>query len=305
MRRALVLLATVIATPAAAQQDMSRVEIKVERVTPGVAVLFGAGGNIGLSYGEDGNVIIDDQYAPLAPRIAAAVKAVDPDPVRFVINTHWHGDHTGGNEAFGKAGAVIVAHDNVRRRMSADVFSKQMNETIKASPKAALPVVTFSRGVNFHLNGDMLQVTHVDNAHTDGDALVYWTRANVLHMGDTFFFKATYPFIDRESGGSIDGMIAAAKTGLGIVKPGGKVIPGHGPIATREDLQAYHAMLVDVRAKVAAGIRAGRTKAQVIASRPTAPYDGKVSTTGFIKPDRFVETMYDELKPKLQPARKR
>lgn len=305
MRRFALLLAATVATPAAAQQDYSKVEIKVERVAPGVAVLFGAGGNIGLSYGEDGNVIINDQFAPLVPKIEAAVKSVDPDPVRFVINTHWHGDHTGGNEAFGRAGAVIVAHDNVRRRMSVDTFSRQMDQTLKATPKAGLPVVTFAQGVTFHLNGDDIQVTHVDNAHTDGDSLVYWSKANVIHMGDTFFFKATYPFIDRESGGSIDGMIAAAKTGLGIVKPGGKVIPGHGPVATREDLAAYHAMLVDLRAKVAAGIRAGRTKAQVIASKPTAPYDGKVATDGFIKPDRFVETMYDELKAKLQPARRR
>jgi glyoxylase-like metal-dependent hydrolase (beta-lactamase superfamily II) len=305
MRRLSLLLAATIATPAAAQQDFSKVEVKVERIAPGVAVLFGAGGNIGLSFGEDGNVIIDDQFAPLVPKIEAAVKSVDPDPVRFVINTHWHGDHTGGNEAFGRAGAVIVAHDNVRRRMSVDTFSKQMNRTLKATPKAGLPVVTFARGVNFHLNGDQLQVVHVDNAHTDGDSLVYWTGANVLHMGDTFFFKATYPFIDRESGGSIDGMIAAAKTGLGIVKPGGKVIPGHGPVATREDLQAYHAMLVDIRAKVATGIRGGRSKAQVIALRPTSAYDGKVATNGFISPTRFVETMYDELKPKLQPARRR
>ncbi|GAA4008027.1 MBL fold metallo-hydrolase [Sphingomonas humi] len=300
MRRIAAAIALLLAaTPAAAQQDYSKVEIKVERVAPGVAVLFGAGGNIGVSYGEDGNVIIDDQFAPLAPKIIAAVKSLHPDPIKFLINTHWHGDHTGGNVAFGEAGAIIVAHDNVRRRLSADTFFKTMNEQIKATPKAGLPVVTFAKGVTIHLNGDDLQVTHVDNAHTDGDSLVYWSSANVLHMGDTFFFKATYPFIDRESGGSIDGMIAAAKTGLGIVKPGGKVIPGHGPVATREDLQAYHDMLADIRAKVAAGIRAGRTKAQVIASRPTAAYEGKVASNGFITPDRFVEGTYDELKPKL------
>lgn len=300
MRRFALLLAATVATPATAQQDFSKVEVKVERVAPGVAVLFGAGGNIGLSYGEDGNVLIDDQYAPLAPKILEAIRTVDADPVRFVINTHWHGDHTGGNETMGKAGAVIVAHDNVRRRLSVDTFFKTMNQQIKATPKAGLPVVTFTREVALNLNGDRLQITHVPHAHTDGDALVYWSGANVLHMGDTFFYKATYPFIDRESGGSIDGMIAAAKTGLGIVKPGGKVIPGHGPVATREDLQAYHDMLADIRAKVAAGIRAGRTKAQVVASKPTAAYNGKVATDGFITPDRFVDTMYDELKPKLR-----
>lgn len=302
MRHFAVLLATVlVAAPASAQQDFSKVEVKVERIAPGVAVLFGAGGNIGLSYGEDGNVLIDDQFAPLVPKIQAAVKGVDPDPIRFVINTHWHGDHTGGNERFGEAGAVIVAHDNVRRRMSVDTFSPQRNQTIKATPKAGLPVVTFAQGVNFHLNGDQIRVVHVTNAHTDGDSLVYWTKANVLHMGDTYFNKVTYPFIDRESGGSIDGMITAAKTALDIVKPGGRIIPGHGPVSTREELQAYRAMLVDIRAKVAAGIRAGRTKAQVVASRPTAAYDGAVATNGFITPTRFVETMYDELRAK--PAR--
>jgi glyoxylase-like metal-dependent hydrolase (beta-lactamase superfamily II) len=298
MRRFATFLLLAAAPAAAQQQDFSKVEVRVEQVAPGVAVLFGAGGNIGLSFGEDGNVLIDDQFAPLAPKITAAVRSVDPDPVRFVINTHWHGDHTGGNVPLGEAGAVIVAQDNVRRRMSVDTFSRQQNRTLKATLKAGLPVVTFAQGVTFHLNGDDLQVVHVPHAHTDGDALVYWTEANVIHMGDTFFFKQTFPFIDRESGGSIDGMIAAANRGLAILKPGGKVIPGHGPVATRDDLQAYRDMLVDVRAKVAAGVRAGRSKAAVIASKPAAAYADKVASDGFISPDRFVETMYDELRKK-------
>jgi glyoxylase-like metal-dependent hydrolase (beta-lactamase superfamily II) len=298
MRRFATFLLLAAAPAAAQQQDFSKVEVRVEQVAPGVAVLFGAGGNIGLSFGEDGNVLIDDQFAPLAPKITAAVRSVDPDPVRFVINTHWHGDHTGGNVQFGESGAVIVAQDNVRRRMSVDTFSKQQNQTLRATPKAGLPVVTFAQGVTFHLNGDDLQVVHVPQAHTDGDALVYWTKANVIHMGDTFFFKQTFPFIDRESGGSIDGMIAAANRGLAIVKPGGKVIPGHGPVATRDDLQAYRDMLVDIRAKVAAGVRTGRSKAAVIASKPAAAYAGRVAFDGFISPDRFVETMYDELRKK-------
>lgn len=302
MRRFAALALVTLAGPAAAQQDFSRVEVRIERLAPGVAVLFGAGGNIGLSYGEDGNVIIDDQYAPMVPKIATAVRSIDPDPVKFVINTHWHGDHTGGNEQFGKAGAVIVAHDRVRSRMSVDTFSRRFNSTIKASPKAALPVVTFTQGVSFHLNGDRLQVVHVPNAHTDGDALVYWTGANILHMGDTFFHKATFPFIDRESGGTIDGFIAAVNRGLTLVKPGARIIPGHGPVATVAEFRAYRDMLVDIRAKVAAGVRAGRTKAQVIASRPTAPYTG-VSTTGFIKPDDFVGGIYDELRAR-RPGRR-
>lgn len=295
MRRLAAVLLLAAATPAAAQQDFSKVEVKVEQVAPGVAVLFGAGGNIGLSHGEDGNVLIDDQFAPLAPKIVAAVRSVDPDPVRFVINTHWHGDHTGGNEALGQSGAVIVAHDNVRRRMSVDTFSQRFKTTIKATPKAGLPVVTFAQGVSFHLNGDRLQVIHVPHAHTDGDALVFWSQANVLHMGDTFFHKDSFPFIDRESGGSIDGMIRAAKRGLQLVRPGGRIIPGHGPVASRAELQAYHDMLVDLRTKVLAGIRAGRSKAQVIAARPAATYAG-VATNGFIKPDDFVAGLYDELR---------
>ena len=299
MRRLTVLLAAAaIATPAPAQ-DRSEVDVTVERVAPGVAVLFGSGGNIGLSYGEDGNVIIDDQYAELAPKILAAVRTLDPDPVRFLINTHWHGDHTGGNVAMGESGAIIVAHDNVRRRLAVDTFFKTINQQIKATPKIGLPVVTFTRELSLNLNGDKLQVIHVANAHTDGDAIIYWTDANVIHMGDTFFHKATYPFIDRESGGSIDGMITAVDRGLGMLKPGGKAIPGHGPVATVTELRAYRAMLVDIRAKVAAEVRAGRTKAAVIASKPTAAYTG-IAEDGFITPDNFVGGIYDELKAKLR-----
>ncbi|MEO6198402.1 MAG: MBL fold metallo-hydrolase [Sphingomicrobium sp.] len=280
------------AAPAAAQeQDFSKVEIKIERVAPGVAVLFGAGGNIGLSYGADGNVLIDDQFAPLSAKILAAVKSIDPDAVKFVINTHWHGDHSGGNENLGKAGAVIVAHDNVRKRMSAEHLSKQFG-TKPASPKDALPVVTFDDEVTFHLNGDVLRVIHVANAHTDGDSLVYWTGAKVMHMGDTFFNKISLPFIDLESGGSIDGMIAAVRTGLTLAAADAVIVPGHGPVANRADLEAYLAMLVDVRAKVAAAKAAGTSLAAIKASRSAAPY---AIANGFIGPDDFVEAVYSSL----------
>ena len=279
------------ATPAVAQRDMSKVEIKVERLAPGVAVLFGAGGNIGLSHGEDGNVLIDDQFAPLTAKIVAAVNGIDPDPVKFVVNTHWHGDHSGGNENLGKAGAVIIAHDNVRRRMSVDQFSKRFGKTA-ASPKLALPVVTFGQGVSLNLNGDVLRIIHVKGAHTDGDSLVYWNKANVLHMGDTFFHKVSLPFIDLESGGSIDGAIAAVRAGLALAAPGVKIIPGHGPVATRADLAAYLAMLVDVRTKVATAKRAGRSLAQIKAANPAKRYE---VAGGFIMADAFVETVYESL----------
>lgn len=293
LRRAILTASLLLcAAPGATQgQDFSKVEIKVERVAPGVAVLFGAGGNIGLSYGADGNVLIDDQFAPLTPKILAAVQSVDPDPVKFVINTHWHGDHSGGNENLGKAGAVIIAHDNVRKRMSAEHPSKRFGK-MPASPKDALPVVTFDDGVTFHLNGDVLRVAHVANAYTDGDSLVYWTKAKVMHMGDTFFHKVSLPFIDLESGGSIDGMIAATRTGLAMAAADAVIVPGHGPVATRADLEAYLAMLVDVRGKVAAAKAAGTSLVAIKASGPAAPY---AIANGFIGPDDFVEAVFASL----------
>ena len=294
MRR-LFAMSLVLAAPAAAQPDLSKVEVKVEKIAPGVAVLFGAGGNIGLSYGEDGNIVVDDQYAPMSDRILAAVATVDPDPVRFVVNTHWHGDHTGGNEAMGKRGAVILAHSNVRARMSSEQFIAALNDKVPASPKDALPVVTFEDGVTLHLNGDTLHVVHVADAHTDGDSLVHWQKANVLHMGDTFFHKMSFPFIDLSSGGSIDGLIAAADKGLAWSNETTRIVPGHGPVASRADLSAYRAMLVDVRAKVAAGIAAKRSLAQIQASRPAARYG---MADGFIKPDQFVAFVHESLTKK-------
>jgi len=276
--------------PAAGQApNMDAVRIRVERVAPGVAVLFGRGGNIGLSYGSDGNILIDDQYAPLTERILAAIREVDPDPIRFVINTHWHGDHTGGNENVGRTGAVIVAHDNVRRRMSMDQIVR--GEAVPPSPAGALPVVTFSQGVTFHLNGDDISVVHVEHAHTDGDALVYWTRANVLHMGDTFF-NGLLPFIDLDSGGSIDGAIVAVEAGLALANDGTVIIPGHGPIARRADLVRYRDMLVDLRSRVGQGIAAGRTLEAIKAERHA---DGYGPPDGFISPDSLIETIYRSL----------
>lgn len=294
MRHWLPIALLAAAAPVSAQQrDFSKVEIKVERLAPGVAVLFGAGGNIGVSYGEDATAIVDDQFAPLTDKIVAAIATLDPDPVRFVINTHWHGDHTGGNENFGKRGAVIMAHDNVRARMSTEQFLARFNEKVPPAPKDALPVVTFADGVTLHLNGDTLHIVHVANAHTDGDSLVHWTKGDVLHMGDTFFNRTSFPFIDLGSGGSIDGLIAAVNRGLELAGPNTKIIPGHGEMATRADLLAYRDMLVDIRGKVAAGIAAGQTLEQIQAAKPAERYG---LTEGFIKPDAFVATVYESLR---------
>jgi glyoxylase-like metal-dependent hydrolase (beta-lactamase superfamily II) len=291
MRRAFFASLILLSAPAAAQQqpDWNAVEIRVERVAPGVGVLFGRGGNIGLSYGDDGNILIDDQYAPLTERILAAVRSVGPGPVRFVVNTHWHGDHTGGNENVGNAGAVIVAHDNVRRRMS--VGQMLRGTQVAPAPAAALPVVTFSDDVSFHLNGDEIRVHHVEHAHTDGDALVHWTRANVLHMGDTFF-NGMLPFIDLESGGSIDGAIAAVEEGLGLANDSTVIIPGHGPVARRADLVRYRDMLKGLRDRVAAEIQAGRSLEQIQALRLADSY---ATPNWFVPPEAMIETIYRSL----------
>ena len=291
MRRAIIAILLCAAAPAAAQaqQDWSNVEIRVERVAPGVAVLFGRGGNIGLSYGNDGNVLIDDQYAPLTERILTAVRTVDPDPIRFVVNTHWHPDHTGGNEHVGRTGAVIVAHDNVRRRLS--VGQMLRGTLLPPSPPGALPVVTFGDDVTFHLNGDEIRVHHVEHAHTDGDALIHWARANVLHMGDTYF-NGMLPFIDLESGGSADGLLAALDEALAIANERTIIVPGHGPLATRADLLAYCDRIRSLRDQVAEAIRAGRSLDEVKAMRLADPHG---RDTDFITPDFFIETLYRSL----------
>jgi glyoxylase-like metal-dependent hydrolase (beta-lactamase superfamily II) len=290
MKRIVATLLLALTAPAAAQPAaMDQVRIRVERVAPGVAVLFGRGGNIGLSYGADGNIIVDDQYAPLTARILAAIREIDPDPIRFVINTHWHGDHTGGNENVGRTGAVIVAHDNVRRRMSIEQLVR--GDIVAPSPAGALPVVTFGEGVTFHLNGDDIKVVHVANAHTDGDALVHWTRANVLHMGDVFW-NGMLPFIDLDSGGSIDGMIAGVVTALGIADERTIVVPGHGPIGRRADLERFRDMLIHVRNRIGQGIAAGRTLEELKAEGHADAY---AHPGDFITPASFTETVYRSL----------
>ena len=279
------------APPAGQQQtDWSQVEIRVERVAPGVAVLFGRGGNVALSYGADGNILIDDQYAPLTPRILAAVQSVNPGDVRFVINTHWHGDHTGGNENLAETGTVVVAHENVRTRMSIDQVVR--GGAVPASPAGALPVITFGQGLSFHLNGDEVRIFHVDDAHTDGDVLVYWHRANVLHMGDTFF-NGMLPFIDLDSRGSIDGLLNALLIAIHRADENTIIIPGHGPLARLPDLIAYRERLLAIRDRVYREIEAGRTLEQVQALRLADAYG---RDTDFISPDVFVESVYRSLR---------
>jgi glyoxylase-like metal-dependent hydrolase (beta-lactamase superfamily II) len=283
---------------ALAQQDFSKVEVKTQPLRGGTYLLTGAGGNMVASTGEDGSFLVDDQYAPLNEKIVAALSKIGRMPLRFVINTHWHGDHTGGNEAFGKAGAVIVAHANVRKRMSSEQFIAAFERKVEPSPAAALPVVTFTETVSLHLNGDDVDVMHVAHAHTDGDALVRFRNANVLHMGDTWF-NGGYPFIDLSSGGSIDGLIRALDRGLALSDAQTMIVPGHGPLGDRAKLQAYRDMLNAARERVAALKAAGKSKEAAIAAKPTAEWD-EAFGKGFIKPDRFIGFVYDSL-----PAAKR
>ena len=292
MKYAFPLMVLAFAVPTQAQQDMSKVEIKPEQLAPGVAVLFGPGGNIGVSYGADGTILIDDQFAPLTAKIQAAVAALGATPVKFLVNTHWHGDHSGGNENLGNAGALIMAHHNVRVRMANDqttVFGK-----VKASPKAALPVVTYAEGLKLHLNGEEVRVIHMPAAHTDGDSIIHWTSSNVIHMGDLFFFQVTFPFVDGGSGGNVRGIVAAADKALTIANDQTKIIPGHGPVATKADLQKYRDMVAGIIAKVEAGIADGKTVDQIKAMRPADGYG--VKADGFITADRFVETVYGMVK---------
>ncbi len=278
---------------AAQQRDWSKVQIESTPLRMGTHLLEGAGGNIVASVGKDGTFIIDDQYAPLNDKIRAALKAIDDQPVRFVINTHWHGDHTGGNEAFGSSGAVIVAHDNVRKRMGTQQFSADMKPRSEPSPEAALPVVTFAEGVTLHLNGDTVRVVHVADAHTDGDALVKFERANVLHMGDTFF-HGSYPFIDNASGGDIDGVLAAVDKGLELADADTIVIPGHGERTDRAGLAAYGVLFRGYRDRIAAMKAEGKTLAEVLAAEPTAATDAAMGQ-GFIKPEQLVRSIYETL----------
>ena len=293
MKPFLALLA-LLAFPALAQQDFSKVEIQAEKLSDNVYVLTGAGGNMGVSIGDDAVFLVDDQFAPLTPKIEAAIAKLTAKPVRFVLNTHWHFDHTGGNESFGSAGALIVAHESVRKRMSAEGFIEFLGMKFKAEPRQALPVVTFTRDVTFHINGEEVYVVHLANAHTDGDAIVHFRKSDVVHMGD-IFFNGRYPFIDTSSGGTVEGVIAAADRVLQFSSERTRIIPGHGPLARRADLQAYRDMLAKVSGRVGEQVRAGRSLEEVQAAKPTADFDA-VWGKGFLNPLRFTEMLYKNLK---------
>ena len=277
----------------AQEQDFDAVEIQTVPVAENVYMLLGEGGNIGVSAGEDGVFMIDDQFAPLTEKIRAAIATFSDEPIRFLVNTHWHFDHTGGNENLGEAGVVIVAQDEVYTRMSTDQFIEAFQREVPPSPPAALPVITFNDTATFRLNGQTMHAFHVEDAHTDGDTVIHFVEADVIHAGDTYF-NGFYPFIDTSSGGSLTGMISAAEEILALSGENTQIIPGHGPLSNREELEAYRQMLVDMRVRTESAIAQGLSLEEFLASDPSADYDEDWGD-GFLAPEQFLTIIYEDL----------
>jgi len=284
------------------QPDFSKVEIKTTKAAGSVYMLEGMGGNIGVSAGPDGLLMVDDQFAPLAEKIRAALKTLGAGQLRFVLNTHFHFDHTHANPVFGRE-ALIVAHANARRRLASDV--NVLGQTYKALPKEGLPVVTYETALSLHFNGEEIRVVHFPAGHTDGDSIVFFTGSNVIHMGDDFF-AARFPFVDVDNGGSVEGLARNVAEVIARAPAGVKIIPGHGPLSTVEDLRAYHSMLVETTEAVRARLRAGRTLEQ--AKAEGLPAKWATWGTGFVNTQQWIETIYRSLqkdggkKAQLGPA---
>lgn len=272
------------------QRDFSKTEIKTTQVAGNVYMLVGEGGNIGVTAGPDGLLIVDDQFAPLAEKIRAALKQINPGSLKFVLNTHWHGDHTGGNAVFSKE-ATVVAHANVRKRLIAG--ANLPGYKVEPAPKEALPVVTYDNAVSVHFNGEEIRVIHYPAGHTDGDSVIFFTTSNVIHMGDDFF-AGRFPFVDIDSGGSVDGLTRNIGDVIAKAPAGVKIIPGHGPLSTVEDLKTYHNMLRETTDLIRQRMSQGKTVEQ--AKAEGLPDKWKGWGTGFINTDRWIETIYRSYK---------
>jgi len=278
----------------AQDQDFSKVQMKVTKVNGSVYMLEGAGGNIGASVGEDGIVIVDDQYAPMADKIKAALKGITDKPVRFVINTHYHGDHTGGNAIFQQT-APVIAQDNVRKRLEEGGTAGNnggVSFEFKPAPKEALPIITFDHDVTVHLNGEDIRALHMPHGHTDGDSVIFFPKSNVVHMGDDFVTYG-FPFVDLAGGGSVSGMIAALEEIVPKLPADVKVIPGHGPISNLDDVRRYVTMLKDTRAVVEKGIKQGKSMDQLKQENVLAPW--QKWSGDFITSEQWLVTLYNDL----------
>jgi len=284
-----------------AQDNFDSVKIEPVRVAENLYFLKGAGGNIGVFIGKEGTLMIDDQFAPLSNKINGAIKTLSPNDIRFLVNTHLHGDHSGGNENFKNMGVTIVAHDMVRARMSKETVNRSNNEVTPPRPEDAWPVITFSKQLNFYLNQEDIELIHVTPGHTDGDVIVHFKKANVYHMGDMFVTYG-YPYIDYGSGGSINGFISSLDTFLGMMDENTKVIPGHGELCTKADVKKFRDRLAEIRDEVAAGLKKVK-KPEEITNLPIASkYDAEWGT-GFIKGKDFVLLIAENLKS-TQPVKK-
>lgn len=279
-------------------------DVKVETVSvaPGIYMLVGRGGNVGVTVGPDGAAIIDDQFDDMNPKLRAAVALLSPSPVKFVINTHLHGDHTGGNDAFGRAGAIIIAQENVRKRLGSAQVNPSNQQPIPARAKEALPVITFADSATLHFNDDDLEFTHLPNAHTETDIVVRFRKANVVHMGDCFV--GGFPFIDGNTGGTLDGYIAAHEKVLATIDGDTRIIRGHGPLGNKAELQAYHDMLVTVRDRIAKLVKAGKSQEDVVAARPTREFEEKYGGTSF-DAAQWIGRAYVDQQAALQKRKKK
>ena len=274
--------------------QIENVTINTTKLNDNVYMLKGSGGNIVVSVGQDGVFLVDDQFAPLTEKIKEAISKITDQPVKFVLNTHWHPDHTGGNENFGELGAIIVSHDNVRKRLSTEQFSEFFNRIVSPPPEKGLPIVTFSDNMTVYQNGDEIKIIHVDNGHTDGDSIVYFTKNNVIHVGDDFTDNS-YPFIDISSGGSIDGLISSLETISLVINDETKVVSGHSEISNKTKVNDFTNMLKDVREKVSQMIKDGKSLKEIIASQPTSKYDEIYYDHTTRQPEDFVTFIYQSL----------
>ncbi len=274
--------------------NMDTVKIRPIKITDNIYMLQGSGGNIGVLIGKDGTLMIDDQFAPLSNKINGAIKTLDPGEIRFLINTHIHGDHSGGNENFKRMGVTIVAQDNVRERMSKEQVNKVMNRTTPPREKDALPVITFSDKMSFHLNDEDIELIHFDPAHTDGDIAIHFKKANVYHTGDMFVTYG-YPFIDVSSGGTINGFISSLDKMMSLMDDNSKIIPGHGNLCTKADMKIFRDKLVDIRDQVAAALKKGKKVEDIPALGITDKYDADWGK-GFLKGKDFVTLVADNIK---------
>ncbi|MEO7990535.1 MAG: MBL fold metallo-hydrolase [Chryseolinea sp.] len=284
-----------------AQQNFDTVKIQPIRVAENIYMLKGSGGNIGVLVGKDGTLMIDDQFAPLSNKINGAIKTLDPGDIRFLINTHIHGDHSGGNENFKRMGSIVVAHDLVRERMSKEQVNKAMNRTTPARDRDALPIITFSDKMNFHLNDEDIELIHFDRGHTDGDVIVRFKNANVFHMGDAFV-RYGYPYIDISSGGSFAGFISTLDKSIALMDDNSKIIPGHGELATKADVKILRDKLVDIRDQVFAALKKGKKVEEITSIGITDKYDADLGK-GFLKGKDFVLIIAEELKSSM-PTKK-